>query len=97
MQRTCFISPSTCNYCNQDAAQFTKGIIINYEEKEKISLNTMEHSYMVAQVDSGGNHGTNQITVFAIQCIDSVTEKQMVFDECIAVQRKSLLQPSNEY
>ena len=85
----CFIRPSPCNYGNRDAAQIQEGIIINYEEKKIISLDTLECSCMVTQDDSGCN-GTNQITVFANQ-FDFMTEKRMTFDGCIAVQAENTI------
>ncbi len=65
--------------------QFPERSVINNYEKKRISLDITERHYMVAQDDSGGN-GTNQITVFANQCFDFMTEKRMTFDGCVAVQ-----------
>jgi hypothetical protein len=50
----CFIRPSICNYDNQSAVEFPKGVIINYEEVEIFSLNQMECSDMVSKFNSGG-------------------------------------------
>ncbi len=44
----CLSRPSTCNYGNQDTAQFQEGIILNYEEKKIISPDKTECSKKVA-------------------------------------------------
>ena len=100
----CIVRPSTCNYCNQCAAQFPEGIIINYEEKKIIGLDKMECSHVVSQYNSEGN-GTSQKSVYDNQetetyvhwhlnsSLDFMTDKRMTFDEFIAEQRKLSLQP----
>ena len=100
----CLSRPSTCNYGNQDAAQFQEGIILNYEEMKIISPGKTECSKKVAQYDSGSN-GTNQKSVTTNQetetyvysqsssDFDSMTENRMTFGELTAEERNLLLLP----
>ena len=93
----CLLRPSTCNYGNQCAAQFPKGIIIHYEEI--ISLDKSECSHVISEYNSGCN-GTHQKAVYDNQdtetnvhwhlssYIDFITDNRMTFDEFIAEQRK---------
>ena len=87
----CFLRPSTCNYGNQCAAKFPKGIILHYEEI--ISLDKSECSYVISKYNSGCN-GNHQKAVYDNQDTETNVHWHLVtFDEFIAEQRKLLLNP----